>query len=99
MPREAGLFDTAGGSPVEAFFLLREEGGNIPPMWIERASESRKNREERLAELLAENSLDAASRRSATGNSRTARNASTTAYGCCSNWLATARASCDRRPN
>ena len=59
MPREAGLFEAAGGSPVEAFFLLREEGGNIPPMWIERASESRKNREERLAELLAENSLDA----------------------------------------
>jgi hypothetical protein len=25
MPREAGLFDAAGGSPVEAFFLLRAE--------------------------------------------------------------------------
>jgi len=59
MPREAGLFDSAGGSPVEAFFLLREDGGNIPPAWIERATESRKNREKRLAELLGENSLDA----------------------------------------
>ena len=59
MPREAGLFDSAGGSPVEAFFLLREEGGNIPPAWIERASESRKNREKKLAKLLSENSLDA----------------------------------------
>lgn len=59
MPREAGLFEAAGGSVVEAYFLLRAEGGNIPPMWIERASESRKNREKQLAELLESNSLDA----------------------------------------
>ena len=59
MPREAVLFQESSGSPVEAFFLLREKGGNIPPAWIERATESRKSREKRLAELLAENSLDA----------------------------------------
>jgi hypothetical protein len=59
MPPEAGLFDAFGGSPVEAFFLLREDDGNILPAWIDRATDSRKSREERLAELLGENSLDA----------------------------------------
>jgi hypothetical protein len=59
MPREANLFEAVDGSVVEAFFLLRSESKNIPPAWIERAKESRKNREERLGELLGENSLDA----------------------------------------
>lgn len=59
MAREAALFDETSGSVVEAFLLLRSEGKNIPPMWIERARESRKNREKVLAQLLAENSLDA----------------------------------------
>ena len=59
MAREAALFDETGGSVVEAFLLLRAEGKNIPPMWIERARESRKNREKELARLLSENSLDA----------------------------------------
>jgi hypothetical protein len=59
MAREAALFDETGGSVVEAFLLLRAEGKNIPPMWIERARESRKKREKALAQLLRENSLDA----------------------------------------
>ena len=59
MPREATLFDSVNGSVVEAFLLLRAKGTNIPPSWIERARQSRKNRELRIAELLAENSLDA----------------------------------------
>jgi hypothetical protein len=59
MAREAALFDETGGSVVEAFLLLRAEGKNIPPMWIERAKESRKNREKVLAKLLRDNSLDA----------------------------------------
>jgi len=59
MAREAALFEQVGGSVVEAFLLLRAEGKNIPPMWIERAKESRKNRAKALAELLAKNSLDA----------------------------------------
>lgn len=59
MSREAALFDTTGGSVVEAFLLLRAEGTNIPPAWIDRARESRKKREAQLAELLAHNSLDA----------------------------------------
>ena len=59
MPREANLFESVSGSVVEAFLLLRLDGKNVPPAWIERAHESRKNREKRLAELLTENSLDA----------------------------------------
>ena len=59
MPREANLFDGTGGSVVEAFVLLRAEGKNIPPAWIERATESRKSREKELAELLRKNRLDA----------------------------------------
>jgi hypothetical protein len=59
MPREASLFDEANGSPVEGFLLLKRDGGNIPPMWIERATESRKNREKALKKALKTNSLDA----------------------------------------
>lgn len=59
MPREANLFEGTGGGVVEAFLLLRAEGKNIPPAWIKRATESRKNREKELAELLRKNKLDA----------------------------------------
>jgi len=59
LPREATLFDSVGGNVVEAFLLLRAEGKNIPPAWIDRAQDSRKKREKALAKLLRENSLDA----------------------------------------
>lgn len=59
MPREAALFDAAGGSPVEGYFMLRQNGGNIPPMWIERASASRVARQKALAKALQDEDLDA----------------------------------------
>ena len=59
MPRDASLFDETNGSPLEAYLLLRQDGGNIPPAWIDRATDSRKNREKELAKSLQENSLDA----------------------------------------
>ena len=59
MPREATLFEETNGNSVEAYLLLRRDGGNIPPAWIDRAGESRKNREKVLAAALQENSLDA----------------------------------------
>lgn len=59
MPREAGLFESANGSVVEAYYLLRKGGANIPPNWINRASASRKNREKGLGKLLRAKSLDA----------------------------------------
>ncbi len=31
MPREANLFELAGGSPLEGYFLLKSSGGNMPP--------------------------------------------------------------------
>jgi len=53
------LFNSADGSIVEAYFLMRKEGGkNIPPNWIDRASESRKKRQKQLGKLLKYNSLD-----------------------------------------
>ncbi len=59
MPREASLFETANGSVVEAYFLLREQHANIPPMWIKRAAQLRKSRQKSLGKLLKAKSLDA----------------------------------------
>ncbi len=59
MPREAGLFEAANGSVVEGYFLLRQRGGNIPPNWIDRASESRRSRQKELGKLLKSKSIDA----------------------------------------
>jgi len=41
MPREASLFESADGSVLRGYRLLQRGGANIPPMWIQRASESR----------------------------------------------------------
>ena len=41
MSREATLFDSADGSVLKGYRLLQRGGANIPPMWIQRASESR----------------------------------------------------------
>jgi hypothetical protein len=41
MPREATLFDSADGSVLKGYWLLQRGGANIPPMWIQRASQSR----------------------------------------------------------
>ncbi|HPE10411.1 MAG TPA: hypothetical protein PLT28_11735 [Saprospiraceae bacterium] len=59
MPREAGLFEAANGNPFEGFLLLRQQGGNIPPSWIERSTESRKNTEKELGGLLKSGDFDA----------------------------------------
>jgi hypothetical protein len=59
MPREATLYDTANGNPIEGFLLLRQEGGNIPPAWIERSTESRKKVEKQLGKLLKAGDFDA----------------------------------------
>lgn len=53
MPREATLFEESGGSALRAYLLLKAQGSaNIPPNWIERAHQSRKNREKTIASLL-----------------------------------------------
>lgn len=54
MSREATLFDDCDGSVLEAYFILSREGGNIPPAWLERSSESRKKREAEVARVLNE---------------------------------------------
>lgn len=59
MPREANLFESCDGSPVEGLFRLLQDGGNIPPSWVERSSASRVMRQKALAKALQANSLDA----------------------------------------
>lgn len=58
MPREATLFEESGGSVLRAYLLLKNGGSaNIPPNWIERAKESRKNRETSVASALRDGSV------------------------------------------
>jgi hypothetical protein len=54
MARKAALFEEAGGSPLRAYLLLKQgdSSANIPPMWIERAKKSRKDREEVVAQAM-----------------------------------------------
>ncbi len=52
MPREAALFEEAGGSVVRGYILLKDRGGNIPPNWITRAEQSRRARQEGLEKIL-----------------------------------------------
>lgn len=52
MAREATLFEEAGGSALEGFFLLKTRGGNIPPQWITRARSSRRSRHKALVKAL-----------------------------------------------
>lgn len=49
MAREARLFDQHGGSPSRALFKLR---GNVPPSWIDRATDSRKSRQPEVAKAI-----------------------------------------------
>jgi len=58
MAREAALFEESGGSVVEAYLMLKNTGSaNIPPNWIERARQSRKNREPVVADVLKKGRL------------------------------------------
>ena len=60
MAGDANLYESTDGNIFLAYLLLREEGKNIPPSWISRSKQSRKNREKDLAKLLHKGSLDAA---------------------------------------
>jgi hypothetical protein len=58
MPRVATLFEDSGGSPLRAYLILKSQGSvNIPPSWIERAHQSRKNREKNVAAILQKGKL------------------------------------------
>lgn len=57
MPREANLFEEAGGSVVRGYILMKNNGGNIPPMWIDRASASRRNRHKQVVQTLRKGSV------------------------------------------
>lgn len=60
MPREAALYDSTDGNIFLAYLSIREGGANIPPNWMKRSRQSRKNREKELAKLLKAGKLDAA---------------------------------------
>lgn len=53
MTREAGLYETARGSPLEGYFLLRSEGKNLPRSWFERAATSRRKRHASVSRALS----------------------------------------------
>jgi len=52
MPRKAGLYEAARGSPLEGYFLLRGEGKNVPRSWFQRAAVARRTRHGPVAEAL-----------------------------------------------
>jgi hypothetical protein len=57
MPREAGLFEAAKGSPLKGYMLIKKAKKNIPPSWHKRARVSRKNREEQVTRVLHKRSI------------------------------------------
>jgi len=52
MARKAELFERARGSVVRGYILIKQGGKNITPGWYERAYESRKNRQKKVAKVL-----------------------------------------------
>ena len=59
MPRDPELFEMANGNPVTGYLLLRKEGKNIPPNWIERSTRSRMNLQKELGKLLHTGNFEA----------------------------------------
>lgn len=57
MPKEPTLFIETKGSVLDAYFLLKSTGGNIPPNWIERTRTSRKNLHKEVARILRKKEL------------------------------------------
>ncbi len=62
MTRKARLFEEVKGSVLEGYLLLRESGANIPPTWITRASESRRNLHKEVALVLRKGELNGLSK-------------------------------------
>ncbi|MBV9471163.1 MAG: hypothetical protein JO316_25620 [Abitibacteriaceae bacterium] len=52
MPRDADLYEEAGGNALEGYFLVKAGKKNIPPSWFERMQESRRQRHEAVAHAL-----------------------------------------------
>jgi hypothetical protein len=44
MSDESTLYEQADGDPVKGYMLLKSNGGNVPPNWVERYTQSRKNK-------------------------------------------------------
>src|SRR5205085_489338 len=57
MSREATLFEDAEGSVVRGYLLLKQRGANIPPNWLDRSCESRRNRHGAVVEALESGSV------------------------------------------
>jgi len=68
MPREATLFESADGSVLKGYRLLQRGGANIPPMWIQRASESRCRLHKDVARALRRKSKGGAEHSQGMGN-------------------------------
>jgi len=52
MSDESTLFEKANGNSVTGYLLLKAEGGNVPPNWIKRYTESRMKKHADVARAL-----------------------------------------------
>lgn len=52
MSEEGTLYEKAGGSPLVGYLLLKSEGKNVPPRWIERYTEARRKKHDATAQAL-----------------------------------------------
>ena len=59
MPRESQLFWASRGSVLEGYTMLKREGKNVTPQFVETSKKSRKRREKELGGLLKSKNLDA----------------------------------------
>jgi hypothetical protein len=49
---ESTLYEQANGDPVKGYLLLKSNGGNVPPNWVERYTEGRKKKHSKVAKAL-----------------------------------------------
>jgi hypothetical protein len=58
MSREAGLFESAKGSPLRGYIMLKKGGGNVPPQWISRSQTSRQGRQKAVANAFRKRGIE-----------------------------------------
>lgn len=52
MADDSTLYEESNEDPVAGYMLLKSRGGNVPPAWIDRYTNSRRKKERALAKVL-----------------------------------------------
>lgn len=52
MSDESTLYEQANGDPVKGYMLLKSNGGNVPPNWVERYTQSRQKKQTEVVKAL-----------------------------------------------